>query len=81
MLLWVFYLGMRYKVKWMNPQILIVVTFSLNFLMNRTFRFGITGKILSNVALVGALYLGLKLQILAITGGIATGKSTVTKLL
>jgi dephospho-CoA kinase len=34
-----------------------------------------------NVFIIVALYIGSKLQIIGLTGGIATGKSTVSKIL
>jgi len=79
-----FYLGIRWQKLYqkMSPQFLVFVVYLLNF-FTLIYGFGVPFylHILVNVALISCVYFGSQFQVIGLTGGIATGKSTVAKIL
>ena len=72
---------LAYKYKY-NPQRVIIVVYVLNFfVLMLLFRLPFTIQLIFNTLLIGALYLGTQFQVIGLTGGIATGKSTVSAVL
>lgn len=70
-----------YKYK-QPPQRLVILLYVLNFLvMTYAFQVPFLVQFFLNIFIMLALYVGSKLQIIGLTGGIATGKSTVSKIL
>ena len=79
-----FYHGMMWHKfsKMSNSQTTTTVLFAVHYIiMIFVIRMPFFITILSNVLLLGFLFLGNKFQMIGLTGGIATGKSTVSSML
>ena len=65
-----------------NPKILVTVIYAVNFLIVALgFKMPFTYHLLLNIFLMVCLYIGKCFSIIGLTGGIATGKSTVSQIL
>lgn len=71
----------KFKFK-INPKIIVVVLYVLSFfILQLGFRLPFTYHLIFNLLMILCLYLGTHFQLIGLTGGIATGKSTVSQIL
>jgi len=64
------------------PQFLYIIMFTFNLLYSpKMFDVGFAPQMILNILIASLGYLGIKLQMVGLTGGIACGKSTVSDLL
>ena len=81
-----FLIGIRWnycadKLKW-NPKVILTVVYGINFCtLGFAFKIAFLYQFLISFYLVTCVFVGVKMQIIGLTGGIATGKSTVSKML
>lgn len=68
--------------KWLSSKPMLMLIFFMNNLIPFAgFGFSIFVTILVNIVGIVAYWLGIKMKVIGLTGGIASGKSTVSKLL
>ncbi len=73
----------KIQFKWkQSPQTWVVLVYTFNFIF-QVYVFGLpfVFHLLFNIILLIAVYFGVNMQMIGLTGGIGTGKSTVTSLL
>jgi len=70
----------KYKILTSKP--LLTLIFAVNFLLQSVgFYLPLVGSLVINLISIGAFWLGIKIKVIGLTGGIASGKSTVSKIL
>ena len=73
----------KYETKYKrNPKILLILVYILSMIiLNFGFDLQLIPHFLFNIFIMGGVFFGTKMQIIGLTGGIATGKSTISSIL